>query len=154
MCIGLWRIIAEWRYICILFLVLTESERIYLMDAVKEFVAILIFVFVAGLFVRMIIVNVKSLISRKNTPVQSVSAEVVSKNKENGISALGPSGIRNGKSIYSVKFSAGEELEFYVTKEDFDGLNEGATGLLNYRGRTFLGFAQDALLRSDENEKN
>lgn len=131
---------------------MTVSERIYAieMDTLKEFVVILITAAVAALFMRMIVISVKSAVARKKEPVKSVPAKVIAKSCDTGVSAISQNGVRSGKQVFTAEFEADETLTFYVSKSEYDSLNEGDTGFLSYRGRTFLGFTKDALYGNGE----
>ena len=123
------------------------------MDAIKEFAVILITAFVAALFLRMLIASFMDLKKRRSSPVKGLTATVLSKQSISGKSEFESSGIRNGKSVYRAVFSTDEsEMEFDVSKEEFDRLEEGSVGLLNFKERTFLSFTPDKLSGSVENE--
>ena len=117
------------------------------MDALKEFVVIAIVVLVAAVFLKMVLGSIKSLTGRAKSPVVSVTADVVEKRSETGLGEFKQDGIRLGKGVYSVDFELenGEILTFQVSKAEYDSLEEGAHGCLNYREKTYLGFTPDAL---------
>ena len=117
------------------------------MDLLKEFVAVVIVVLVAAVFIKMILGSIKSTVARAKSPVVSVTADVAEMRSETGLGEFKEDGLRYGKGVYSVDFrlEGGETMTFQMTKAEYDELSEGAHGCLNYREKTYLGFTTDSL---------
>ena len=118
------------------------------MDTLKEFIVIAIVVLLAAVFLKVVLDSIKSTVARAKTPVSSVAADVAEKRSETGLGEFKEDGLRLGKGVYNVDFKLenGETLTLQVAKSEYDGLTEGAHGILNYREKTYLGFTPDALI--------
>ena len=125
------------------------------MDTLRELLSAAVFVVLAALFLRMLIVNIRSAVLRKKTPAENKRAKVISKSAETGSGEFVKDGVRKGKTVYFLTFDCGgEELNFGVLRQEYDSVSEGDTGYLTYSGNKFFGFEKDLLLKeSDLNEK-
>ncbi len=126
------------------------------MDSLRDILSAAVFIIVAALFLRMIIVNICSLVSHKRSPDKNVRAKVTAKRCETGSGEFVSNGVRTGKTVYFLTFADenGEELSFNVLRQEYDAVSEGDTGYLIYHAEKFLHFEKDMLLKeSDLNEK-
>lgn len=123
------------------------------METIKEIIAAGVTVVIAALFINVIVNAIRSLINKKKTPTVSGTAVLKRKSSETGQGEFKNEGIRLGKTVYTLTFEKdGEEHEFYVAKGEYDSFEEGTEGILYYRGKDFLGFTPDGLIRSDDSE--
>lgn len=120
---------------------------------IKELVGAAVFFAVAGLFLWMIVTNVRGIVSGRSAKGSTVDAEVIKKTSSPGSGAFGENGLRAGKTVYSAEFSSdGESLEFEMSEDEWKKLSEGDRGQLSYRGKQYLGFYKDSLSGTGESE--
>ena len=99
----------------------------------------LVFLFVIGTFVFVIVRNVKTYHKNNNSPRLAVNATIV--DKRTHISRT-----RNSHaSFYYVTFEveSGDRMELSVGGSDFGMLIDGDRGRLSFQGTRYLGFERD-----------
>lgn len=74
-------------------------------------------------------------------PERTAAATVISKEVKSGTNQSGRS-MMGYSFVVTFRTQEGETLELYAYEEEYGGLKEGMQGILTWRGRYFVGFAE------------
>lgn len=117
------------------------------MDTFKEILGIAIVAACAAFFIKMLINTAKGLFGPNKASAQSVVARVTAKHAETGSGNFKEDGLRKGRKLFTVDFEteSGEEISLEAGEREYNIIEEGTSGVLNYRENRLLNFAPDKL---------
>ena len=105
----------------------------------------MVFCIVIGIFVFIIIKNIKTWNQNNHSPKLDVEAEVVSKRTDvslnNHIDGSSSTILSRSNTYYAIfQVESGDRMEFNISKTEYDQLTIKDRGKLSFQGSRYLGF--------------
>ena len=118
-----------------------------------EFISILIFLFVIGIFLITIIRGISMWNKNNNSPRLTVDAKVVTKrtntthhNHGNISNVNGMHTTTSSTSYYATfQVNSGDRMEFKISESEYGVLVEGDSGKLSFQGSRYLNFKRELI---------